>query len=60
MYTVLVVGFNCDIYETWESNICAPDSFCGSATQRTLFPKGLNCALIIDGAGESICQVLFS
>lgn len=45
MYTELVVGFNCDIYETWESNICAPDSFCGSATQRTLFPKGLNCCI---------------
>lgn len=30
MYTELVVGFNCDIYEMWESNICAPSLLCQS------------------------------
>lgn len=28
MYIHIVVGFNCDIYEMWESNVCAPFRLC--------------------------------
>lgn len=63
MYTELVVGFNYDIYEMWESNICSPLLLCRS------FPRGfffflvlmtVNRPLIEGTTGESICQVVFS
>ena len=37
MYTQLVVGFNCDIYEMWESNVCALSLSWDKATQRISF-----------------------
>lgn len=45
-YTELVVGFNCDIYEMWESNICAPFLLCLSYPEDFLFHKSessFNC-----------------
>lgn len=38
MYTELVVGFNCDIYEMWESNICALFLLCQSYPEDSFFP----------------------
>lgn len=59
MYTELVVGFNCDIYEMWESNICAPVLLCQSYPEDP-FSMRLNRPLIVGTTGESICQVVFS
>lgn len=38
MYTELVVGFNCDIYEMWERNICAPFLPCQRYPEDSFFP----------------------
>lgn len=57
MYTQLVVGFNCDIYEMWESEACAPFLLC----QRGFFsPRESESSLIAGRTSESICQVVFS
>lgn len=57
MYTQLVVGFNCDIYEMWESDACAPFLLC----QRGFFPpRESESSLIAGRTSESICQVVFS
>lgn len=60
MYTQLVVGFNCDIYEMWESNICAPFLPCQSYPEDSFFSMRVNRPLIVGTTGESICQVVFS
>lgn len=46
MYTELVVGFNCDIYEMWESNICAPFLLCKSYPEDSFLNESessINC-----------------
>lgn len=60
MYTELVVSFNCDIYEMWESNICALPSPVPKQPRGFLFSVRVNRPLIVGTTGESICQVVFS
>lgn len=59
MYTQLVVGFNCDIYEMWESGARAPFLLCqrGFSTHPA---RESESSLIAGGTRESICQVVFS